>query len=313
VPSAVQHRLKHDAIFHSDDAALARAAVAFVREGVGRDEVVMVNTGASPVTALLSALFQGEEQVSFADQDVYRTPAAALDNYLRTMERGLADGATGFRAMGYLDFEASQVPWQEWLRYEAAVNRVFADFPLHTLCPYDTSRVPAEITDAIRRAHPGLVDETGWGANPDYVEPELLVTDESLRTPPHPLQTSPPRMELEPTDDQTELRMEIYSATLFTSLDRARIDDFVTAVGEVVMNAYKHGGTPVALRLWAADAAVVCSVTDQGAGIADPFVGYVRPRHPAEGLGLWATRQLVDVLDYGHGPDGFSVRLASFL
>jgi anti-sigma regulatory factor (Ser/Thr protein kinase) len=68
----------------------------------------------------------------------------------------------------------------------------------------------------------------------------------------------------------------------------------------------------VVLRLWAADATVVCTVTDQGPGIADPLAGYARPRHPSEGLGLWATRQLVDVLDYEQAHDGFTVRLTAF-
>ncbi len=310
--SAEHPQLRHDAIFYDDDLTLAGAAAAFVREGVERDEVVMVNTGANPVTALLRAMFAGEEQVVFADRLVYSTPAAALDRYRRTMERGLASGVKGYRAMGFIDFDASPLPWQEWLRYEAAVNRVFEDLPFRTLCPYDTTVVSGEITDAIMRAHAGLVDDRGWRENDNYAEPEKLVVADGLVTPPHPLQATAPRMVFEPTDDMTELRMEIYSATMFTSLDRVRIDDFVKAVGEIVLNAHKHGSEPVLLRLWASDAAVVCTVSDRGPGITDPLAGYARPRHPSEGLGLWATRQLVDVLDYEQTPDGFTVRLACF-
>ncbi len=308
-----EHRqLRHDAIFYDDESAFAGAAVSFVREGVGRDEVVMVNTGAHPITGLLRAMFAGDEQVVFADRAVYGTPAGAIDGYRRIMDRGLASGVKGYRAMGFIDFDTGPLPWQEWLRYEAAVNRVFADYPFRTLCPYDTSTLPGEVTDAIMRAHTGLVERDGWRENGNYVAPEKLVVADGLVTPPHPLQETAPRMVLEPTGDMTELRMEIYSATMFTALDRLGIDDFVKAVGEVVANAHKHGGEPVVLKLWAADATVVCTVTDQGPGIGDPLAGYDRPRRPSEGLGLWATRQLVDVLDYEQTPAGFTVRLAAF-
>lgn len=309
-----EHRqLHHDAIFYEDESTFAAAAVSFVRQGVEHDDVVMVNTGRLPITALLRAVFEGEEQVVFADREVYSTPAVVLDSYRRTMERGLASGAKGYRAMGFIDLRSSRLPWQEWLRYEAAVNRVFHDFPFRTLCPYDVTTVSAETADALMRAHTGLLDPNGWSENGDYVEPEKLVVADGLVTPPLPVQEeSAPRMVLEASDDLMELRLEIYTATMFTSLSRLQIDDFVKAVGETVANAHAHGGAPVLLRLWASDNTVVCTVTDRGPGLDDPLVGYARPRHPDEGLGLWASRQLVDILDYERGEDGFTVRLASF-
>jgi anti-sigma regulatory factor (Ser/Thr protein kinase) len=312
VYSQVQRHLQHDAIFYDDESAFAAAAASFVREGVERGEVVMVNTGVNPVTSLLRAMFASEEQVRFAEKPVYSTPAAALDGYRRTMERGLATGAVGYRAMGFIDFDSTPLPWQEWLRYEAAVNRVFADFPFQTLCPYDTSRVTDEIAEAIKRAHTGLVEPDGWRANDGYLAPERLVVQDGLVTPPHPLQETAPRMVLQPDDDLMDLRMEVYAATMFTALPSRTVDDLVAAVGEVVANAHKHGSPPVTLKLWAADAAIVCTVTDRGPGIDDPLVGYARPRDPSEGLGLWAARQLCDVLDYQRGPEGFTVRVAAF-
>lgn len=310
--SQVQSHLQHDAIFYDDESTFAGAAVSFVREGVERGEVVMVNTGTNPVTSLLRAMFACDEQVVFAERPVYSTPAAALDGYRRTMERGLATGAVGYRAMGFIDFDSTPLPWQEWLRYEAAVNRVFADFPIQTLCPYDTSKVPGEITDAIKHAHTGLVEPGGWRANDDYLAPEELVVRDGFVTPPHPLQETAPRMVLQPDDDLMDLRMEVYAATMFTALPSRTVDDLVAAVGEVVANAHRHGSPPVTLKLWAADAAVVCTVTDAGPGISDPLAGYARPRDPAQGLGLWAARQLCDLLDFQHGPDGFTVRVAAF-
>jgi anti-sigma regulatory factor (Ser/Thr protein kinase) len=307
------HRIRHDAIFYDDEFDFVSAAIPFIRDGIDAGEIVLVNTVTNPVTPLLRAMFGDEEQVVIADRPVYDTPAAALDGYRRTMEKGLADGATGYRAMGYIDFDHTRLPWQEWLRYEAAVNRVFADFPFRTLCPYDVTQVPMTITDPIMRAHSGLVGPEGWRPNPGYVDPDVLVAQEDLRTPPHPLQAHPPRMVLEPSRDLSELRMEIYAATMFTDLLRLEVDDFVKAVTEVVANAHMHGTDPVRLRLWASDTGLVCTVTDQGRGIDDALAGYTRAAGPAEGgLGLWAARQLVDVLDWSHGADGFTVRVATY-
>jgi len=272
----------------------------------------MVNTGPHPVTSLLRALFATDEQVSFADRPVYRTPAGALDGYRRAMDRGLAAGAEGFRAMGFIDFDGSTLPWQEWLRYEAAVNHVFDGYPFRTLCPYDTTQVDDDVVVAIARAHTGLVDAAGRRPNPDYTAPAELVADEHLRTPPLPIQEMRPRMVLEPDHDADHLRLELYNATMFTHLPRVQVDDFVSAVSELVRNAHQHGREPVNLTLWASDTAVVGTVTDRGPGIEDPMVGYARPTDPAQGLGLWGVRQLVDVLDFERSESGFTVRAASF-
>jgi anti-sigma regulatory factor (Ser/Thr protein kinase) len=299
-------RLQHDGIFYDDERTLASAAISFVREGIERDEVVMVNTGRNPVTSLLRAMFRSEDQVVFAEKPVY-----ALDGYHRIMQRGLDAGVKGYRAMGFIDFDHSSLPWQEWVRYEAAVNRVFADFPFQTLCPYDTASVAGEITEAMVRAHSGLVGPDGRRENDRYLDPAELVVMDGLRTPVHPLQETTPRMVLKPGDDLTELRLEVYAATMFTELPSRKVDDLVSAVGEVVANAHKHGDEPVALNLWAADTTVVCTVTDTGPGIADPLAGYARSSDPSEGLGLWAARQLVDVLDYERDEAGFTVRVIS--
>lgn len=308
-----ERSISHDAIFYDDEFDFASVAASFIHDGIEAGEVVMVNTARHPVTPLLRAMFDGEEQVVIADRATYSTPAVALDGFRRTMERGLASGVTGYRAIGWIDFDTTYLPWQEWVRYEAAVNRVFADFPFRTVCPYDATKVAPDVADPILRTHTGLYTADGeWRPNPDYVDPEVLVMQDGVFTPPHPLQSTQPHMVLEPSLDLMEIRMEIYAATMFTGLPRVKVDDFVKAVSEVVTNAHKHGGEPVRLALWASESALVCTVTDQGAGLADPLAGYARPRKPSEGLGLWAARQLVDVLDYRPADDGFTVRLVTY-
>jgi len=313
MPLADRPRLRHDGIFYDDEGDFVETVVPFVRDGIEAGEVVLLNTGSHPVSPLLRAMFCDEEQVVVGRETGAATPASMLDTYRRTMEQGIARGATGYRAVGWLDLDANRLPWQEWLRYEAAANKALADLPLRTLCPFDLRTMSEGTAEAMMATHTGLVGPDGWRSNDGYVDPGTLVVRDDLRTPPHPLESGAPRMVLQSTNDLMELRMELYSATVFPDLPRVRLDDFVKAVGEVVGNAHKHGGDPVLLRLWASDTTAICTVTDSGPGIADPLAGFARPRHPSQGLGLWAARQLCDIVDYQHGPDGFTVRVASFL
>ena len=131
--------LQHNAIFYDAPADLTTAAERFVREGLEAGEVVLVNSGSNPVTEALSAVYGDEKRVVFAESPVYGRPVSVIDAYKRIMDRGLAAGVPGYRAMGFIDFDNADLPWQEWLLYEAAVNRVFADYPFRTLCPYDTT------------------------------------------------------------------------------------------------------------------------------------------------------------------------------
>lgn len=309
-PLSPSGRLRHDGLFYDREQDLVSGAVAFVREGVERGEMVLVNSGRLPVTALLKALFSDDPNVVFAERPVYATPVSALDTYRRTMDKGLAGGVRGFRAIGHIDLETPALPWQEWIRYEAAVNRVFEGYPFHTLCPYDTTRGPGPAVDAVRRAHPGLVGPDGWRANDEYVDPEVLLLQDGLMTPPHEVQSREPDLTTE-FKDLRGMRMDLYSVAMFTKLPRRKVDDLVAAVGEVATNAARHGSEPVVVRAWSSDELVTCTVTDQGPGIDDPLAGFARPRQPSGGLGLWAARQLSDILDYRRTDEGFEVRVTA--
>lgn len=312
--------LQHDAFFYDDEEALFASAVPFVREGVESGDVVLVNTGEHPVTGLLKAVFADEEQVVFSDSSAYVKPVRAIDEYKRTMDRGLAAGVPGFRAIGTIDFDNTALPWTEWVHYEAAVNRVFANYPFKTMCLYDTHAVAPEIVTALRQAHPAVIEGGGGVKNPEYVEPAELLTEPELAQRLEPLRDGPAQLELDEVADLRHLRIDLYPATIFTGLPRATVDDFVKAVSEVVANACTHGEGPVRVRLWTTADRLVCTVTDQGPGIDDPLQGYARSIGSAttpslsthEGLGLWAARQLCDILDYERTDDGFTVRLVAF-
>ncbi|HET6625092.1 MAG TPA: anti-sigma factor RsbA family regulatory protein [Nocardioidaceae bacterium] len=311
--------LVHDALFYDDDEALLATAVPFVREGVERGEVVLVNTGSHPVTALLKAMFAEQESVLFPNAAVYARPVSAIDQYKRALDTGLADDVPAFRAIGHIDF-GDGLPWQEWVRYEAAVNLVFADYPFETMCPYDSRTLAPEIITAMKQAHPWLLQDGRRLRNPEYVDPVELATKPEYAEPVHPLQATPPELELDEITDVRTLRMDLYPVTIFTELPRHKVDDFVKAVSAIASNAQIHGEEPVCVRLWTTPNELLATVTDQGHGVDDPFKGYARSIGNArthsvsthEGLGMWAARQLCDILDYERTDDGFTVRLVAY-
>lgn len=93
-----------------------------------------------------------------------------------------------------------------------------------------------------------------------------------------------------------------------------RVEDLVLAVDEVASNAVRHGGGRGRLRLWPDGDAVVCEITDDGGGLADPLAGQRPPPvHAQGGRGLWICRQLADLVQLRTGPAGTTVRLRSRL
>ncbi len=88
--------------------------------------------------------------------------------------------------------------------------------------------------------------------------------------------------------------------------------DRLTLVGsELATNAVRHGGGTGRIRLWLADGAVFCEVSDRGAGIADPDVGTVKTDPAAMGgRGIWICRQLSDTFTIVPGKPGAVVTVS---
>ena len=317
--SPPHHTLQHHACFYESEEDLLATAVPFVRDGLSGGERVLVNTGRHPVTPLLQAIFADEDAAQFATDEPSPKPVSVIDHYKRLIDRGLAAGATGYRVIGHVDVETGPRPWLEWLHYEGAVNTVFAHYPMRTLCPYSTRRLAPQVATAIRQAHPWLASEAGSVRNPEYVDPADLVTRPEHVMGPDALEDGPPAIDLDMGDDPRQLPLDLYPSLLATGLGRQAVDDLVRAAGEVVANAHRHATPPVKVRLWTAPDKAVCTVTDQGPGIADPFLGYARtigsgsPSSTSTrgGIGLWAARQLCDRLDYARTDEGFTVRLVT--
>lgn len=236
----------------------------------------------------------------------YANPARAIESYRKLFEEQVAAGATRIWIAGDAPHAGNGGNFHGWDRYESAVNVVWEDYPVRSVCLYDATTVPADVRDVVERTHPWLVCPSGERRkNPRYQDPSVFV---GLPAPADLLEATSPLLELrDPTP--VRARQAVRRAAIDVIGDDT-LDDLLIAVSEAVTNANLHGRPPVAVRVWVAHDRVIVHVQDGGSGPDDPLAGLVpTPKPNGAGLGMWLTHQLgVDVALIADA-DGFTVRL----
>lgn len=317
--TALQHgagpRYVHDALFFSSPDELAAGTVPFVREGLAAGDAVVV--AASPATAdVVREAVDGDPRVHvLARHGTYhrRTPSA-VTSFRRLADDLSAAGTRRVRVVGETDFGRTERDWLEWQRYEAVVNDALGPWPLWGLCVFDTTRLPGQVLESVARTHPNVVADGSRGPNPRFVDPARYLA--RMPVPVEPLQARTPRLAVDDVADPIRLRHAVATELSAVRGPREVVEDFLLAVDEMTSNAIRHGLPPVGLRLWTSGERLVCTVSDSGPGLTDPFAGY-GPAHGADlsrgGMGLWLARQLCDHVDITSGPGGVTVRLTTHL
>ena len=107
-------------------------------------------------------------------------------------------------------------------------------------------------------------------------------------------------------DSLYALRAAVAAHGSQAGLSEGRTSDLVLAVHELAANAVRHGAGQGRLRLWAAQDAVRCEVTDEGApGEPDTADAADAERWQAEpGHGLWLVRRIADSASVQSGASG---------
>jgi len=299
----------HEAVCYGTDEELLAVVLPFLRDGIAEGEQTIVALG-EPNTALVrEALGDGAQTLFQSGGDLYARPAGAIRAYRDLFTEYTAGGARRIRVVGELPPTALAVTWDWWVRYESAINDAYREFPLWTMCAYDTRTTPAEVLDDVARTHPHIAAGDRHLTSQDYVEPGLFLRQDRPVAP-DPLELTPPVAELaDPTPAAARTALVRLSEGV---LDTDTLDDLRIAVTETVTNAMIHGVPPTTVRVWTGPDRVVVTVTDGGTGPADPFAGLRAAAHaPMGGLGLWLTYQLCDHVAMSHTTDGFTIRLIS--
>ncbi|WP_024877311.1 anti-sigma factor RsbA family regulatory protein [Saccharomonospora piscinae] len=298
------------AVHHSDEEFLAIVAP-FLRDGVTGGEVTLAALRPRRA-ALLRRALPVTTPVTFLDQaDAYATPAATVRHYRDLLTQHVKDGADRVRLVGELDDPGHSTIWSPWARYEAAINELFDDLPLWSLCLYDGRVVPAAVLDDVRRTHPWLVAPGGGQVrSPGFTDPRTFLAEHEPDLTAEGVPSGPATVTLhDPRPDRARAAAQRCASE--ADLDLPRAEGLVLAVSETVSNALHHGLAPLRVRLWAEPGRVVVTVTDGGAGPADPFTGLVPARRDRTegGLGLWITHQVCDRVLTRRHDEGYTVAL----
>ncbi|MGM1065035.1 anti-sigma factor RsbA family regulatory protein [Saccharothrix sp. Mg75] len=300
----------HSAAYYASDDELLSAAVPFLLDGLALGEPVVVSLAPERAGLVRAELPRTAGVVFTETDDLYARPASAIKSYRELMARFVAGGARGIRIVGEIPPAALTTSWDWWARYESAVNHAYDDFPLRSMCAYDTRTTPRRVLDDVARTHP-LTAAPGGGRRVDdrYVPPPSFLAEP--RPPaPLPIQSAAPLASLVVTTSAGARQAVLDVGG--PGLPEAEWEDLLLSVSEVVTNALRHGRPPVRLEVWADRDQVVVSVHDTGDGPADPFAGLVpAPGRDLGGLGLWLVHQLCAHVALHRDGTGFTVRLAA--
>ena len=307
--TAAHQPSRHEALLYAGEDEFVRAGARFVRDGLAAGEPVMVAVVPQKIRLLREALGAEADDVVFTDiEEVGRNPARIIPAW-RAFIAERAVGGAPVRGIGepiWPGRPALEVA--EAQLHEALVNVVLQESsPAHLVCPYDVSRLGADVVHEARCSHPEVIEaglrapSPHFRAGPAGLEP----FDTPLAPPPRTAQTvSFDRASLR------EARRGAREAAEQAGLPAMTVDGFELAVHEIATNSVIHGGGLGVLRLWIEEGRLVAEIRDRGR-LADPLVG----RHPpttvsSGGWGVYLANQVCDLVQIRSGPDGTVVRLS---
>lgn len=300
--------LIHEVAFYDSDVELLDVVIPFLEEAVqaGQPAVAALDERGN---GLVRAALREQSGVLFVDgMAQHQGPANTITAYRELFSEQVALGARQIRVAGSVPQPATRAPWEWWARYEAAINRLYEDFPVWGICPYDTRITPQRVLDEVTQTHPFLASAGLHVPNPSFERPETFLA-RARRASPDPLEQTPPTVELVDPSPATA-RQAAHDTARLADLERVDVDDLVLVVNEAVTNGICHGTGPIRARLWAGPNRIVVAVSDQGLGPTNPFVGLVpSPNSDSAGLGLWLAHQLCNHVTFETNAHGYTLRL----
>jgi anti-sigma regulatory factor (Ser/Thr protein kinase) len=301
----------HEAVCYGSDDELLAVVLPFLVGGVDAKEPTVVALGPEKADLVRRALPAAcAPGVSFlTGGSMYARPAAAIRAYRELLAGHVAEGAAQIRIVGEIPRPSLGATWRWWARYEAAINEAYDEFPLWSLCAYDTRITPSSVLSDVLRTHPRSVHADGrHEPSPTYAQPDSFLS----AWPPvadDPMEEGPPLITLvDPTAAGARHAVRLVDP----GLPGDDTEEGVIAVSEVVTNALRHGRPPVRVRYWSGPDRILVSVTDGGPGPSDPYAGLLPSLDSATGgLGLWITHQSCNYVAFSRDESGFTLRLTA--
>jgi len=300
----------HEAALYESDEQLLEIVVPFVEGGLDAAEPTLV-TFDGRTAEIVRAALSHREGITFLPPGHYANPAQVILRYRKLVAAHVAAGAAQIRVVGEVPHPGLGADWDQWARYEAAINLAYHDLPVWGLCPYDLRIIPAFVIDDVLRTHPHLAHpDSGHERNLRFEDPAvfLRMRENTVRGPPEERAAD---VALD-APSPAAARRAAHAVASTVGLAPSAIEKLVLAVSETVANALDYGRPPVRVRLWGEHDRVVAAISDGGDGPMDPFVGLLPPRPNApRGRGLWIVHQLCQHVTMSRSSDGFTVHLVA--
>lgn len=289
----------HALLYESADGFVAVIAP-YIREALRADDPVMVVAREELLGGLREELADDAERLDLVDTNQWHERPYERLQAFRQRTKTVPEGRT-LRVIGEPLWKGSDAARREWACFESVLNVAFAGAPVQAVCPYDSPALPDTILEHAAHTHPLWFEKGIATRNSRYVEPGAFV--------PGPGATPPSDAEELPLDGSS-LRARTRALAAELGVERARHDDLVLAVQEVVTNAELYGRAPVRARMWTEGPELVCRVEDVGSGIRDPLTGWLPPAEVGGGgWGLPIARTMCDAIEITEARPGTTVSL----
>lgn len=298
---------EHEVLFYRDDAGFLAGVLPYVREGLARDEAVVVAEPPARQELLRSALGARADAVRWLDvTGVAANPARLIAACTALLEEVTATGRR-LRAVGENAWPGrSEAEYVECRLHELLLGTAFdGGPPWRLLCPYDETHLPRSVRTGALRSHPLVATATGRrpsrafsrdAAGAAFGTPLPQPVDGVLRGAFGP-------------DDLRPTRRTVASFARSCGLSEEQTAALELAASELAGNSIRHGGGSGTLAMWRTAEAAVVEFGDRGQ-ITDPLTGR-RPPGP-DGQGLYTVNQLCDLVQLRSGPGGTTVRITTW-
>ena len=309
--AARAHRTyRHECWLYRGDTEFVDMVLPFIRDGLAREQPIMVAVPQPRLHALRDALGDDAAGVAWADMaGLGANPARIIPAWQEFLDKHRGDQRP-VRGIGqpiWVGRGQAEIVEAQFL--EALLNMaVPPDTPLWLLCPYDTTALPDDVIDAALRSHPVLADTDGYRGSTHYggAHHANLLFSKPLPEPAAPTTV----IAFDPDRHRHIDRLTRAAVAAGAGVDRAT--ELAAAAAEIAAAAH-HDSGEVEIRLWHEDAAVLCEVTDATV-IDNPMIG----RSATPTIGSLADRrdrairlanELCDLVQVRSGRDGTTVRI----
>jgi len=299
---------RHECWLYRGDTEFVDMMVPFIRDGLARDQPIMVAVPQPRLHALRDALGDDAAGVAWADMaDLGANPARIIPAWQEFLDKHRGDQRP-VRGIGQPIWVGRGQPETVEAQFlEALLNMaVPPDTPLWLLCPYDTTALPDDVIDEALRSHPVLADADGYRGSIHYggAHHADLLFSEPLPEPAAPTTV----IAFDPDRRRHIDRLTRAAVAAGAGADRATE---LAAAAAAIAAAAHHDSGRVRILLWQDRTAVLCEITDP-AVIDNPMTG--RSATPATGAdrrdrAIRRANELCDLVQVRSGEDGTTIRI----